>query len=102
MSTDLAETRVLSDQEIRVAIEELNRSTQAITRHTETLKQQQEAFERLVDGARQGHEERAAVEAAHARKWEAQRGDLAFAVRTRLCSCLEVISLTHTGSRQTS
>ncbi|KAL2259425.1 hypothetical protein VTK26DRAFT_6909 [Humicola hyalothermophila] len=76
MSPDLAEARVLSDQEIGAAIEELNRSTQAITRHTETLRQQQEAFDRLVDGARQSHKGRAVVEAEQARKWETKRRDL--------------------------
>lgn len=82
MSSDLTEARVLSGQEIRDAIEELNRSTQAITRHTETLRQQHEAFDRLVDGGQQASEERAAVEAGQSRKWESQRRNLASAVCT--------------------
>ncbi|KAL2134661.1 hypothetical protein VTI74DRAFT_11239 [Chaetomium olivicolor] len=77
MSSDLAAARVLSDQEIKDAIEELNRSTQAITRHTETLKQQQEALDRLMNAGRHGTDQRAVIEAGHGRKWEAQRRDLA-------------------------
>ncbi|GAB1319962.1 HAUS augmin-like complex subunit 3 N-terminal domain-containing protein [Madurella fahalii] len=79
MSSDLTAARVLSDQEVKEAIEELNRSTQAITRQTDTLKQQQEALHRLVKGAHQGSEERAALEAGQTRKWEAQRSELASA-----------------------
>lgn len=85
MSSDLTAARVLSDQEIRDAIEELNRSTQAITHHTETLKLQQEALGRLVDAAHQSSEERGAMEAGQARKWHAQRRDLASSVCTAEC-----------------
>ncbi|KAK4135275.1 hypothetical protein BT67DRAFT_270310 [Trichocladium antarcticum] len=79
MSSHRTDARVLSDHEIQNAIHELNRSTQAITRHTETLKQQRDAFERLADGARQAREERAAVEAGQSQKWEGQRRHLASA-----------------------
>jgi predicted phage gp36 major capsid-like protein len=82
MSSDLTAARVLSDQEIKVAIEELNRSTQAISRHTETLKHQQEALDRLVEAGRQNNEDRAALEEKQARKWQAQRRDLAADVCT--------------------
>ncbi|KAK4155765.1 hypothetical protein C8A00DRAFT_41688 [Chaetomidium leptoderma] len=80
MSSDLTAARVLSDQEIRDATEELSRSTQAITRHTETFKLQQEALGRLVDASRLGNQARAAVEAGQARTWQAQRRDLASGV----------------------
>ncbi|KAK4238988.1 hypothetical protein C8A03DRAFT_14622 [Achaetomium macrosporum] len=80
MSSDLTTARVLSDQEIKDAIKELNRSTQAVTRHTETLKQQQQALDRLVNANRQSAEERVAIEEGQTRKWEAQRKDLAFSV----------------------
>lgn len=83
MSSHRTDARVLSDHEIQNAIHELNRSTQAITRHTETLKQQRDAFERLADGARQAREERAVVEAGSSQKWEGQRRHLASAVCTR-------------------
>lgn len=80
MSSDLTTARVLSDQEIKEAIEELNRSTNAITRHTETLKQQQDALHRLLHADRQSADERAAIDAGRARKWEAQRRGLASGV----------------------
>lgn len=82
MSSDLTTARVLSDHEIKDAIEELNRSTQAITNHTETLKLQQEALDRLVTAARQSNEESAAITAGQAQKWQVQRGDLASRVRS--------------------
>lgn len=82
MSSDHTATPVLSDQEIRDAIQELNRSTQAITRHTETLQQQQEALGRFVTATRQSNEERAAVEAERARKWQGARKDMALCVCT--------------------
>ncbi|KAH6635925.1 hypothetical protein F5144DRAFT_160823 [Chaetomium tenue] len=77
MSSDLTAARVLSDQEIKDAIDELNRSTQAITRHTEALKQQQEALGRLVDAGRESNKERVAIQEGRARKWEAERSNLA-------------------------
>jgi predicted nucleic acid-binding Zn-ribbon protein len=80
MSSDLSAARVLRDQEIKDAIQELNRSTQAITRQTEALKQQQEALGRLVDDNRESNEERVAVEAGQARRWRAERRDLALGV----------------------
>lgn len=80
MSSDLTAARALSDQEIKDAIDELNRSTQAITRHTEALKQQQEALGRLVDSGRESNKERVAIQEGRARKWEAERSNLALEV----------------------
>ncbi|KAK4123022.1 hypothetical protein N657DRAFT_672083 [Parathielavia appendiculata] len=77
MSSDLSAARVLSEREIKEAIDELNRSTQAISRHAETLKQQQQALDRLVDDSRKNKEERAAVEENQVRKWQTQRRDFA-------------------------
>ena len=82
MSSDLSAAHVLRDQEVKDAIHELHRSTQAITRQTEALKQQQEALDRLVDASRESNEERVAVEAAQVRKWRAERRDVAFGVCT--------------------
>ncbi|KAJ4303923.1 hypothetical protein N0V88_001523 [Collariella sp. IMI 366227] len=79
MSSDLTTARVLSDQEIKDAIDELNRSTNAITRHTEILRQQQDALHRLLDVDRQSAGQRGAIDAGRARKWEAQRRGLAAA-----------------------
>ncbi|GKT89030.1 vacuolar H+/Ca2+ exchanger [Colletotrichum tofieldiae] len=47
-SRDLAAVQALSEREIQTAIDELNRSTAAIVKQTETLKQQQDALAKLV------------------------------------------------------
>lgn len=92
MSSDLTATHILSDQEIKDAIQELNRSTQAITRHTETLKQQQEALDRLVDARLNSREDRIAIEAGQARKWQAGRSDLISCVCTfQTCTFTEML-----------
>ncbi|KAK4098969.1 hypothetical protein N658DRAFT_202422 [Parathielavia hyrcaniae] len=78
-SSDLSAARVLSEREVKEAIEELTRSTQAIARHAETLKQQHQALDRLVDDNRKSKQERAALQESQARKWQAQRRDLASA-----------------------
>lgn len=85
MSSDVTAARVLSDQEIRDAIQELDRSTEAITRQTEALRQQQEAFGRLVGVIRGNSEERAAGEDDQARKWEAGRKTLGSEVCSIQC-----------------
>ncbi|KAK4187523.1 hypothetical protein QBC35DRAFT_384633 [Podospora australis] len=79
-SSDLNTVQALSDQEIRGAIEELNRSTQAITKQTETLKQQREALDRLVSNDRQGRQERVVFETEQSGRWESQRRNLTLAV----------------------
>ncbi|RBR08889.1 uncharacterized protein FIESC28_10069 [Fusarium coffeatum] len=45
---DLGEVQAVNEDDIRAAIEELNRSTGEINKQTETLKQQQDALARLV------------------------------------------------------
>lgn len=103
MSADLTASRVLSDQELRDAVEELNQSTQAITRHTETLKQQQEALTRLTDTSRQAAQEQAAAKSLHARKGEAQRRNLASVVRSAPESLTCILRrITDNHSRQVS
>ncbi|CCF36040.1 hypothetical protein CH063_07695 [Colletotrichum higginsianum] len=47
-SQDLAAVQALSERQIQTAIDELNRSTAAIVKQTETLKQQQDALAKLV------------------------------------------------------
>ncbi|KAK3984196.1 hypothetical protein QBC44DRAFT_22401 [Cladorrhinum sp. PSN332] len=76
-SADLTTTQALSDHDIRDAIDQLNRSTQAITKQTETLKQQQEALDRLVSGDRRARQERALFESEQKRKWDSRRVHLA-------------------------
>ena len=81
MSSDLTAARVLSDQEMKDAIDELKRSTQAITRHTEALQQQQEALDRLVDANRENNKERVTIQEGRVQKWEAERNTLTLEVR---------------------
>ncbi|CAJ0553317.1 Ff.00g118290.m01.CDS01 [Fusarium sp. VM40] len=45
---DLGEVQAVNEEDIRAAIEELNRSTVTISKQTETLRQQQDALARLV------------------------------------------------------
>jgi len=45
---DLGEVQAVNEDDIRAAIEELNRSTGEINKQTETLRQQQDALARLV------------------------------------------------------
>jgi hypothetical protein len=86
MSSDLSAARVLSDQEMKDAIDELKRSTQAISRHTEALKQQQEALGRLVDANRENNKARVTVEEGQVQKWEAERNSLTLEVcPTKFC-----------------
>ncbi|OHE95021.1 hypothetical protein CORC01_09678 [Colletotrichum orchidophilum] len=47
-SHDLAAVQAVGEREIQTAIEELNRSTAAIVKQTESLKQQQDALSKLV------------------------------------------------------
>ncbi|KAK0737235.1 hypothetical protein B0T21DRAFT_438557 [Apiosordaria backusii] len=79
-SSDLAAVQGLTDENVRNAIEQLNRSTQAITKQTETLKQQREALDRLVTADRQTRQERRVFESEQDRRYESQRRDLTLAV----------------------
>lgn len=48
---DLADVQAVTEDEIRAAVEEISRSTAAITKQTETLRLQQDALSRLVKKA---------------------------------------------------
>ena len=48
---DLADVQAVTEEEIRAAVEELNRSTSAVAKQAETLRQQQDALSRLVKRA---------------------------------------------------
>lgn len=45
---DLGEVQAVNEDDIRAAIDELNRSTATISKQTEALRQQQDALSRLV------------------------------------------------------
>ncbi|VUC21980.1 unnamed protein product [Clonostachys rosea] len=65
---DLAEVQAVSEDDIRAAIDELNRSTEAISKQTETLRQQQDAFSRLIKKASDSSARRETFEAERQRK----------------------------------
>lgn len=65
---DLAEVQAVSEDDIRIAIDELNRSTEAINKQTETLRQQQDAFSRLIKKASDSSARRGTFEVERQRK----------------------------------
>lgn len=70
---DLAGILPWSESEIQTAIEELDRSTAAIAKQTETLKQQQEALARLVKANVKNQDARADLELRRAQRRDAER-----------------------------
>jgi hypothetical protein len=72
-SVDLATVQAFNDQEIKDAILELNRSTDAINKQTETLKHQQDALARLVKGTAKDVDARSALDLKHAQASELDR-----------------------------
>ena len=78
---DLAEVQAVTEDEIRAAVEELERSTDAITKQTETLQQQQDALARLVKKTRESEDRRHDFELERCRKSESERKHIAAEVR---------------------
>lgn len=79
-STDLTTTQALTDQGLKDAIDELNRSTEAINKQTETLRQQQDALSRLLTTTGKSGDARSDLEAKRLYKWETGRKALNTAV----------------------
>lgn len=77
---DLGEVQAVNEDEIRTAIEELNRSTASIVKQTETLRQQQDALSRLVKKGIEGQAQRQDLEATRQRRAELERKRLAVEV----------------------
>lgn len=74
---DLAEIPAVTEDEIRGAIEELKRSTDAISKQTETLRQQQDALSRLVKKTAESDARRQEFEHARQRRSESERKRIA-------------------------
>ncbi|KAK2733844.1 hypothetical protein CKAH01_08258 [Colletotrichum kahawae] len=72
-SQDLAAVQALSEREIQKAIDELNRSTAAIVKQTETLKQQQDALAKLVKTNAKVQEARSDLVFQRTQKHDSQR-----------------------------
>jgi anion-transporting ArsA/GET3 family ATPase len=70
---DLGTCQGVNEEEIRTAIEELNRSTDAIAKQTETLKQQQNALDRLVKANAKNSEARSELEFKRAERRDVDR-----------------------------
>lgn len=74
---DLAEVQAVTEDDMKTAIEELKRSTSAITKQTETLKQQQDALSRLVNKSTENDARRRDFELSRQRRSEADRKRIA-------------------------
>ncbi len=74
----------LTNDEIKTAVEELNRSTENITKQTGLLRQQQEALARLVKTHGQCSEMRRDADLKQLQKWETSRDHLSAEVSSRL------------------
>lgn len=72
-SADLSSVQAFSDQEILDAIQDLNRSTDAINKQTETLRQQQSALSRLITASGKTSDARSNLEAKRLYEWESSR-----------------------------
>lgn len=76
----MALVQALSDQEIQDAIDELSRSTDAINKQTEQLRQQQDALSRLIASSGKNGDARADLEVKRLHKWDTDRKSLNTAV----------------------
>ncbi|CAM1505097.1 Fc.00g107340.m01.CDS01 [Cosmosporella sp. VM-42] len=74
---DLGEVQAVNEDEIRTAIEELNRSTASISKQTETLRQQQDALSRLLKKSGEAEAQRRDLESTRQRKSDTERKRLA-------------------------
>ncbi|KAF4119366.1 hypothetical protein GMORB2_4885 [Geosmithia morbida] len=70
---DLAEVQAVTDDEIRTAIQELQRSTQAITKQTDSLKLQHDALARLVKKTADTDSRRRDLETSRQRRLATER-----------------------------
>ena len=77
---DLGEVQAVNEDDIRAAIEELNRSTGEINKQTETLKQQQDALARLVKKRDEAEQARRDLEEERLNKTKHELKKLVFEV----------------------
>ncbi|KAM5387344.1 hypothetical protein ACJA88_001696 [Fusarium oxysporum] len=77
---DLGEVQAVNEDDIRAAIEELNRSTATISKQTETLKQQRDALARLVKKRDEAESQRRDLEEARLNKTKHALKKLVFEV----------------------
>ncbi|KAF5640527.1 hypothetical protein F52700_3678 [Fusarium sp. NRRL 52700] len=77
---DLGEVQAVNEDDVRAAIEELNRSTATISKQTETLKQQRDALARLVRKRDEAETQRRDLEEARLNKTKHALKKLVFEV----------------------
>ncbi|KAM5366988.1 hypothetical protein ACJZ2D_010256 [Fusarium nematophilum] len=77
---DLGEVQAVNEEDIRLAIEELNRSTATISKQTETLRQQQDALARIVKKRDEAEGQRRELEQARLDKSRSALKRLVFEV----------------------
>ncbi|KAF5666720.1 hypothetical protein FDENT_12303 [Fusarium denticulatum] len=77
---DLGEVQAVNEDDVRAAIEELNRSTATISKQTETLKQQRDALARLVKKRDEAETQRRDLEEARLNKTKHALKKLVFEV----------------------
>ncbi|PSS28396.1 hypothetical protein M430DRAFT_47402 [Amorphotheca resinae ATCC 22711] len=80
-SQDLSAIRGLNDQDMQQAIEELQRSTAAIEKQSETLRLQQNAMKMLINSSAQVEQARSQTNKSQQRKWDMERGHIITAVK---------------------
>ena len=79
---DLGEVQAVNEDDIRAAIDELNRSTATISKQTEALRQQQDALSRLVKKRDEAESQRRDWEDSRLNKTKLALKKLAFEVTT--------------------
>ncbi|KAF4342313.1 hypothetical protein FBEOM_3720 [Fusarium beomiforme] len=77
---DLGEVQAVNEDDVRAAIEALNRSTAMISKQTETLKQQRDALARMVKKRDEAERQRRDLEEAHLNKTKHALKKLVFEV----------------------
>jgi hypothetical protein len=88
-SLDAGRALTFSDAEIKIAIEELKRSTDAVSKQTETLRHQQDALAKLINNESRSQQERAALHLKHSQTLELDRKSLKSSV-AELCRDIEL------------
>ncbi|GAB0134711.1 hypothetical protein EsDP_00003069 [Epichloe bromicola] len=75
-SHDLAEVQAVTEDDLRLAVDQLKQSTENINKQTETLRQQQDALSRLVKKQAEDTARREELERVQKRKKELERSQL--------------------------
>lgn len=93
---DLAEVQVVTEDEIRRAIQDLNQSTETIKKQTESLQQQRQALDRLVQKRTDNEAKRKDLEATQHHKLNIERqtlsgevGDLSHSLEIQISDLVE-------------